>query len=299
MENTTNFGLKVYEGDDLFNPLTVENYNTNAIDGAMKENEDAGLQTATELLSGTVHAITRNKPDAGAFRFTAVSRFTAGDTFTVDGVQVSALLTSGEQLPDGAYDIGAEVLATLKGTRLTVYISSASVSTAENAQKLGGELPAYYATATAVEEAQTTATSAGNLASQNQQAISTIESDLGKVAKRTLLWSNPNPTSNFVAQTLSLNINDFDEILVQYRSSTNTARYEESKVSRDLNIGVKTYWSFGNNLSASAVFSRTFFGYFNTNSVTFENGRSISHSGASITDNNAILIPVKIYGIKY
>lgn len=178
MENTTNFGLKVYEGDDLFNPLTVENYNTNAIDGAMKENEDAGVQTATELLSGTVHAITRAKPDASVFRFTAVSRFTAGDTFTVDGVQVSALLTSGEQLPDGAFIIGSEVLAVLKGTLMTVFTTMSTVATAKNAEKLGGELPAYYATATAVTEAQETATAAGNLASQVNDNLASLDTSV-------------------------------------------------------------------------------------------------------------------------
>lgn len=198
MQNTTNYDLKIYEGDDLFNPLTVENQNTQAIDGFMKENEDAGVQTATELLSGTIHAITRSKPDASVFRFTAVSRFTAGDTFTVDGVQVSALLTSGEQLPDGAYVIGAEVMGCLKGQILTLYVSTSSVETARNSLKLNGQEADYYATKQEVDNAQQTATSAGNLASEANNAIGQINQKLGTLGSYNVVFDSgivPNTTT--------------------------------------------------------------------------------------------------------
>lgn len=171
MQNTENFSLKVYDGEDLFNPLTVENVNMNAIDTQMKKNENHAVGDATELVSGTVHAITRLTPDAPMLRFTATSRFTAGDTFTVDGVQVSALTVSGEQLPDGAYIIGSEVLAYLKGTLLTVFTSQGTLATAKNALKLGGNDPEYYATASAVQTAQETATAAGNLANEVNNSL--------------------------------------------------------------------------------------------------------------------------------
>ena len=166
MQNTDNFDLKIYEGEDLFNPLVVENANAQAIDTQMKKNENHTVGDATELISGTVHALTRLTPDTPMLRFTATSRFTAGDTFTVDGVQVSALTVSGEQLPDGAYIIGSEVLAYLKGTLLTFFTSQGTLATAQNALKLGGNAPEYYATATAVETAQNIATAAGNLANE-------------------------------------------------------------------------------------------------------------------------------------
>ena len=171
MQNTENFNLKVYDGEDLFNPLTVENVNMNAIDTQMKKNENHAVGDATELVSGTVHAITRLTPDTPMLRFTATSRFTAGDTFTVDGVQVSALTVSGEQLPDGAYIIGSEVLAYLKGTLLTVFTSQGTLATAKNALKLGGNDPEYYATASAVQTAQETATAAGNLANEVNNSL--------------------------------------------------------------------------------------------------------------------------------
>lgn len=192
MESTNNFSLKVYEGTDLFNPLTTENENTVAIDEQMFKNQNAGIQTATELVSGTVHAITRSVPDASVFRFTAVSRFTAGDTFTVDDIQVSALTTSGEQIPDGAFIIGSEVIGVLKGTLLTLYISMTKANTAKDADKLGGQLPGYYGSAAAVSQAQETAAAAGTLSAQNEQAINEINGNLAQLenAFNSTKWVN-------------------------------------------------------------------------------------------------------------
>ena len=175
MQRTDNFDLIVVEGSDTVNLLTQMNPNTEVIDEQMFKNQNAGVQTATELLSGTVHAITRSVPDASMIRFTAVSRFTAGDTFTVDGVQVSALLPSGEQLPDGAFIIGSEVLCVLKGTLLTVFASGGAVALAKNAEKLGGQLPSYYATKAEVDSAQETANSAGALTESNSLDIADIK----------------------------------------------------------------------------------------------------------------------------
>lgn len=145
MLQTTNYGLKQYEENDLMNPFIVDNANMATIDGAMKANSDAAISTATELKTGTVHAITRTNGDAAVFRFTATSNYESGDTFTVDNVQVTALLTDGTPLGTGCYNIGAEVLCSLSGTRLTVFVQRGSVAIATDSERLGGELPAYYA----------------------------------------------------------------------------------------------------------------------------------------------------------
>ena len=225
MQNTENFNLKVYEGEDLFNPLTVENVNMNSIDTQMKKNENHAVGDATELVSGTVHAITRLTPDAPMLRFTATSRFTSGDTFTVDGVQVSALTVSGEQLPDGAYIIGSEVLAYLKGTLLTVFTSQGTLATAKNALKLGGNDPEYYATASAVQTAQETATAAGNLANE-------VNNSLDKKLNWTLIGeiNSTNPTINIPSE-----YNDI-AISVLHNSSSQTAKKVYSKKTLNNNL---------------------------------------------------------------
>lgn len=143
MRHSENYELNLVEGSDIVNPLVQDVPNYEKIDAAMFDNKEHSVGVATELKTGTVHALTRQNEDAAVFRFTATSDFTAGDTFEVDGVQVSALLVDGTALPNRCYIIGSEVLASLKGTLLTVY---ANRTTASDSDKLGGQLPAYYAT---------------------------------------------------------------------------------------------------------------------------------------------------------
>ena len=150
MNTSTNYGLKLYEGADLFNPLTVENVNFETLDEVLKAISDRAVGNATELKTATVHALTRTgNTDANTFVFTATSNFTAGDTFTLDGVQVSALTVAGSQLSTGAYVIGSSVLVHVRDTLLTFYVSE---TTAQDAERLGGELPSYYAQASALND---------------------------------------------------------------------------------------------------------------------------------------------------
>lgn len=186
MTKTTNYELIVVEGNDKVNLLTQMNPNTEKIDELMKANENRGVQIATELLSGTIHAITRTVPSASTFKFTAVSNYTAGDTFTVDGVQVTALLTNGEALGTGAYIIGSEVLCSLKDTLLTVYTQSGKIKLAEDSEKLGGNLPEYYATQNELNTVKSTADSASSLSRTNSESIKSIKEEKMNVDRITV-----------------------------------------------------------------------------------------------------------------
>lgn len=174
MTRTSNYDLIVVEGSDKVNLLTQMNPNTEKIDEVMKTNEKSGVQVATELLSGTVHAITRTVKSASMFKFTAISNYTSGDTFTVDGVQVTALLTSGEALGTGAYIIGSEVLCSLKDTLLTVYTQGGTIKLAEDSEKLGGNLPEYYAKQTELDIVKNTADSASSLSRLTDEKLKNI-----------------------------------------------------------------------------------------------------------------------------
>ena len=121
MTTTTYYNLNIVEGTDIVNPLTVDNPNYEKIDEAMHDNAVSGVTLATEIANATVHAITRENSECAVIRFIATSAWKAGDTVTVDGVPVTALLPSGETLPNGAYVINANVLCILTGTNLTVY----------------------------------------------------------------------------------------------------------------------------------------------------------------------------------
>lgn len=144
MQTTTNYGLKIYEGTDLFNPLTVENVNTSDLDTIVKGVSNAAVGTATELLTGTVHALTRFDTARDVFRFTATANFEAGETFEVDGVQVTAKTPDGQNLSTGAYVINSSVLCILDGTLLTVIVNPAK---ALDSDKLDGHDSTYFATA--------------------------------------------------------------------------------------------------------------------------------------------------------
>ena len=124
MINTSNYNLLLAEGTDLVNYLTQTNPNFSNLDSIIKAVSDATVTQATEVTTGTAHAISRTLPDANVIRFTATSNWVTGDTMTVDGVSVTPLKTDGTTLKSGDYLIGAAVLMILDGTRCTVFVSS-------------------------------------------------------------------------------------------------------------------------------------------------------------------------------
>lgn len=209
MNTTTNYELNLPEGSDLFAPMTDYNPNFTKIDSAMAENRNAAVHSATEAIAGTVHNITRDEPDATMFRWTATGNFTSGDTFTVDGVSVTAIGANGQGLVTGAWLTGTEVLASLVGSVMTVYTSAAS----SDAETLEGHPASYFATATAVEQAQSDATAAGTLANSAQtradEAYNLASAAGGWNVEE--LWSNPNGnTTQFSPRTVNLTSTTFN-----------------------------------------------------------------------------------------
>lgn len=154
--NTNNFNLALYEGDDYFNPLVHENGNMEKIDAQMFRNLQATAGAATELVSGTVHAITRTNTAVPLFHFTATGDWKLGDTMTVNGVQVSVLSVNGTALGADAYVIGGEVFGYLRDTRVTILNAGGTGGGDVDADTLGGEPPEYYATAESVTQLDNT-----------------------------------------------------------------------------------------------------------------------------------------------
>ena len=122
MQSTTNYSMNLVEGTDIVNIPVQLNPNFQTIDGAMFDNKQASVGTATEVVTGTAHAIVRNNPDSDVFRFTATGAWTAGDTMSVDGNSVTVHLSDGTVPPTGAYIIGAEVLAVINSSLVTLMI---------------------------------------------------------------------------------------------------------------------------------------------------------------------------------
>lgn len=125
MQSTTNYSMNLVEGTDLVNIPVQLNPNFQTVDAEMFKNKQAGIGTATEVVTGTVHAVVRSNPDADMFRFTATGAWTAGDTMTLDGSAVTVHLADGTAPATGAYIIGAEVVAVVNGTLVTLLTSAA------------------------------------------------------------------------------------------------------------------------------------------------------------------------------
>lgn len=177
MIETTYYELNKYEGSDIFNPIAVENPNADKIDLKLHENELNSIGTATEVLSGTVHAIVRALPDTAMFRFVATSHFTFGDSFTVDGISYTAKMSDGSQMNTGAFVTGANVLCCLEGSELTFFVASTGI--APDSDRLGGQLPSYYAKETDLQRVS------GEV-SDNAQDISDIQTALTGIITGTL-----------------------------------------------------------------------------------------------------------------
>ena len=178
MNQTTNYELKQYEGSDTFNPLNVDVPNMTKIDQVMYANELNSIPSATHVLSGTVHAIVRSKPDSRFFQFVATADFTFGDTVTVDGIAYTAQTTNGQVLNTNAFVENANVLCCLVGSELTFFVSS--VGTAPDSDRLGGELPAYYATQADMTQAQLDI-------GDNASDINDLSGELHNIISNTLL----------------------------------------------------------------------------------------------------------------
>lgn len=196
MQTSEHYELNLAEGTDTVNPLTIDVPNYETIDEAMYGNYLAGNGKATELLSGTVHAITR-EGEQEVFHFTATADWTAGDTMTVDGQQVTVKLPSGEALGTGAYVINSEVLCIIEGTLVTAYVPSGTVTEAANALKLGGELPEYYGTASAVASAASVANAANTLVEALNNNLAPLRDTL-VAGRTTITFSSSRISSNAV-----------------------------------------------------------------------------------------------------
>ena len=198
MQTSEHYDLNLIQGSDTFNPLTADRPNFETIDEQMYFNECNGVQNATETKSGSIHQIVRNSPDAPMIRFTASSDFNANDTFTVDGIQVSAFDTANNALTTGAFKTGATVICCLVGTTLTVYTNGGAVAEAEDSEKLGGELPAYYAKQSDMDAVELQAASAATIAQAAQTALNGLKLWTGTQAQYEAIVTKDPTTLYFI-----------------------------------------------------------------------------------------------------
>lgn len=145
MNQSTNYNFNLPEGTDLVNLLTQLIPNWSSLDTILKGVENQAFTNCTEVTSLGVHAISRTNSEGKILKWVATSNFTAGETFTVDGNVVAASTPAGATLATGAYVTGSIVIAALNSdeSAMTIFVSGTNVAT--DSERLGGELPSYYA----------------------------------------------------------------------------------------------------------------------------------------------------------
>ena len=118
--------------------------------------------------------------------------------------------------------------------------------------------------------------------------------NLGGVSMKSL-WANASPTSNFAAQTISLNLSDYEYVLVRYLYSTDYQNIDQIAI---VKVGKEAYLTFTGAVSTSIyVTQRTI--SVGSNSVAFGAPAYKTYaSTSSPTANNKYCIPVEIIGIK-
>ena len=162
MTQTTYYEFNKPEGTDLVNPLVDTNPNWDKLDNDLHEFNERSIANCTEVVTLGVHAISRLDTTSKFLKWIATANFTAGETFTVDGLAVAAATPSGATLASNAYVTGSVVLACLNGdnTAMTIFVSGTNVAT--DSERLGGELPSYYGTAADVADNATDITNLQN-----------------------------------------------------------------------------------------------------------------------------------------
>ena len=110
-----------------------------------------------------------------------------------------------------------------------------------------------------------------------------------------LLWTNPSPTANFAAQTVSLDLSGYEGVLVEFYATVSTqklcAREYVKKGESYIGSGVKSTYNASGNLETNSLYTRGIL-HVDDNGIEF----SVGMNGTSTA--NQVMIPTKIYGVK-
>lgn len=197
-DKSTHYNLDILKGNDIYNPnITFSNFEK--IDTDMYNIDTNSIHSAVHTLAGNVNVLTRTDTNFNIFKFVATSSYTENQSFTVDGVQVTASSSNGRNLESNCYVIGASVLCVLNGTNLTLFVRS----TAQNSLKLNGHLDTYFAVKGDTEK---TLKDVDDIASLRNENANIIKQDVAKMPniwffdtfdKSTLTFNNGTQNGKF------------------------------------------------------------------------------------------------------
>lgn len=122
MQTTPNYGYNMVESTDTCNVPVQISPNFSDIDTDLKAVSDAAITSAVDTFASNTHALVRNDADRNVLFFVAPADYTAGDVFTLDGVNMNVTDAAGNALESNAFRVNSVVLGIVYGTRLTLYV---------------------------------------------------------------------------------------------------------------------------------------------------------------------------------
>ena len=123
--------------------------------------------------------------------------------------------------------------------------------------------------------------------------FSALNTLLNDVPHYTLLWTNPNPTSSFAAQTISLDLSKYDAVEVVARQYATDSFVFSSKAEVG-KFGKLFCYGYDD---ARELDTRRY--EVSTTGVSFQTGYYTMISDSSGTASSTHCVPYKIYGIKF
>lgn len=286
MTTTTNYGYTVITGTD--SPVNIQNDiapNFTAIDTDLKAVSDAAITVATHTVAGTVHQLVRTDADRNVMYFVATGDMVAGDTFTVDGVTVTARLVNGETLATGSFKINNNVFGILVGTVLNLLVPGANATASQTS---------YDNTVSGLA-----ATNVQDAIDENTSAINANTAAIGAIvpgSKLSVLYTNPTPSVGMgEGTTITLSSADYDALIATFNVDLNDTKYKSFIVLKGETIFCDVVRTSGLNYVTA---TNRNIEYVNDLTYTVHDASEQASNSAAFTTPNRF-VPIKIIGIKF
>ena len=119
---------------------------------------------------------------------------------------------------------------------------------------------------------------------------------LFSMAHKEILWENASPTSSFAAQTIDLNLGEYDAIEIEAGKMTTSLVVNSFKISKSDNYDVL-------NLQFLYGANSKIYGYYRPVEVRISENKLIFNAGYITSDsqdaqNNISCIPLRVFGMK-
>ena len=108
---------------------------------------------------------------------------------------------------------------------------------------------------------------------------------------KTLLWTNPNPASNFAAQTINIDLSKYDYVVIETFRPSGKDYYCNDIIKVGYKKTIIAGWTLANGYGLQGRMFTV-----EKSSVIIGSGYASGTSGNSV--NDAVCIPINIYGVK-